>query len=79
MIRSAFNVKLTDQEVYVILYLNRIRGLPTYQLATMFPVTENTIKKIVKGKTRKDCYAMFMKYKDSYPEEFRKLAYTSQT
>lgn len=73
MISDAFNVKLTDMDVYKILYLNKVKGVPPHQLETMFPVTRATIKNIVNGKSRKDCYAVFMKYKDSHQKEFLAL------
>lgn len=68
------NIKLTDRDVYKILYLNKVEGLQSHQLETMFPVTKATIKSIVNGKSRKDCYGLFMKYKDSHSDEFMKLA-----
>ena len=73
MISNVFNVKLTDKDVYKILYLNKVEGLQPYQLEIMFPVARTTIKSIVNGKSRKDCYELFMKYKDSHRKEFMKL------
>lgn len=73
-ITNSFNVKLTDRDVYKILYLNKVEGLQPHQLETMFPVTKATIRSIVNGKRRKDCYGLFMKYKDSHSDEFMKLA-----
>ncbi len=67
------NVKLTDRDVYKILYLNKVEGLQPFQLETKFPVTRTTIKNIVNGKSRKDCYIVFMEYKDSHRNEFMKL------
>lgn len=72
-VTNAFNVKLADQEVYKILYLNKVKGIQPSQLEKDFPVTKITIRNIVNGKSRKDCYALFMKYKDSHREEFMKL------
>jgi len=70
---NAFNVKLTDKDVYKILYLSKIEGLLPYQLEEMFPVSRTTIKNIVNGKSRKDCYYLFMEYKDSHLEDFKML------
>ena len=70
---NACNVKLKDEDVYKILYLNKVDGLQPYQLEIMFPVSRTTIKSIVNGKSRKDCYAVFMKYQDSHCNEFMKL------
>ncbi|HDR8065352.1 TPA: hypothetical protein QCY66_004321 [Bacillus cereus] len=73
-VTNAFNVKLKDKDVYKILYLNKVDGLQPHQLETMFPVTKATIRSVVNGKSRKDCYGLFMKYKDSHRDEFMKLA-----
>lgn len=67
------NVKLTDREIYKMLYLNKIEGLRPYQLEAMFPVSRATIKNIVNGRSRKECYALFMQYKDSHRKAFLRL------
>ena len=56
------NVKLTDKDVYKILFLNKVKGLQPYQLEEMFPVSRTTIKNIVNGKSRKDCYFDFIDF-----------------
>ncbi|TKC18172.1 hypothetical protein FA727_01040 [Robertmurraya kyonggiensis] len=71
---SAFNVKLTDRDVYKILYLNKVEGLQPNQIEKLFPVSKVTIRNIVQGKSRKDCYSLFMQYKDSHLNEFKKLS-----
>lgn len=73
MNNNAFNVKLTDRDVYKILYLSKIEGLLPYQIEPKFSVSRATIKNIINGKSRKDCYYLFMEYKDSHLEEFKKL------
>ncbi|HHP5741536.1 TPA: hypothetical protein ACSC8Z_005840 [Bacillus paranthracis] len=72
-VTNAFNVKLSDKDVYKILYLNKVEGIQPSQLEKDFPVTKITIRNIVNGKSRKECYALFMKYKDSHRKEFMKL------
>ncbi|MFE8695970.1 hypothetical protein ACFYKT_06360 [Cytobacillus sp. FJAT-53684] len=67
------NVKITDKEVYKILYLNKVKGFPPYQLETMFPVSKTTIKNIVNGKSRKDCYFAFIDYMEKHPKEILTL------
>lgn len=61
MYNNIYNVKLTDNDVYKILYLNKVKGVLPYQLEAMYPVTKRTIKNIVNGKSRRDCYEIFMK------------------
>jgi hypothetical protein len=64
-----YNVKLTDKDVYKILYLNKVKGMLPHQLEELFPVSKATIKSIVNGKSRKDCFISFMEYKEKYPEK----------
>lgn len=61
------NVKLTDRDVYKILYLNKVKGYQPYQLETMFPVTRSTVRNILTGKSRKDCYYAFIEYMEKHP------------
>lgn len=56
------NVKLTDKEVYHILFLYREKGMKPSQLEKMFSVSKATIKNIVTGKSRKDCYFSYLYY-----------------
>jgi hypothetical protein len=72
---NGFNVKLTDQDVYKILYLNKIDGLQPYQLENLFPVSRATIKGIVNGKSRKECYNLFHEYKDTHLDQFKRLVH----
>ncbi|MDO6658676.1 hypothetical protein [Anaerobacillus sp. 1_MG-2023] len=58
------NVKLTDKDVYEILFLNKVKGLQPYEIERRFPVSRTTIKNIVNGKSRKDCYFAFKEYKE---------------
>ncbi|MFE1246062.1 hypothetical protein ACFW35_18285 [Fictibacillus sp. NPDC058756] len=64
-----YNVKLTDKEVYKMLYLNKVKGMLPYQLEELFPVSKPTIKNIINGKSRKDCYEAFMYYKEKHPKK----------
>lgn len=74
MIDMCFNnVKLTDKDVYHILFLNKVKGLQPYQIEKMFPVTRPTIKSIVKGKSRKDCYYAFVEYSEKNPKKVMTL------
>lgn len=67
------NVKLTDKDVYKILYLNKVKGLLPYQIEEHFSVTRATIKGIVNGKSRRDCYEAFMEYKTKHPRKVKLL------
>lgn len=69
MTRDFFNVKLTDKDVYRMLYLNKVKGLLPRQLAEIFPVSLATIRNIVNGKSRKDCYEAFMECMKKSPKK----------
>lgn len=72
------NVKLTDKDIYNILYLNKVKGYQPHQLETTFPVSRTTIKSIVNGKSRKDCYYAFVEYAEKHSiEEIMTLFETS--
>lgn len=66
---SFYNVKLTDKDVYHILYLNKVKGLQPYEIEKQFPVSRATIRQIVNGKSRKDCYFAFIDYMEKHPKE----------
>ncbi|WP_226619758.1 hypothetical protein [Cytobacillus firmus] len=68
-----YNVKLTDKEVYHMLYLNKVEGMLPYQLEERFPVSKATIKSIVNRKSRKDCFEAFMYYKEKHPKKVLSL------
>jgi transposase len=70
---NIYNVKLTDKEVYRILYLSKVKGLLPYQLEERFPVSKATIKSIINGKSRKDCYEDFMEYRENHPRKITEL------
>lgn len=73
---SNFNVKLTDKDVYIILYLNKVDGIQPNELEKMFPVSKITLRNIVHGRSRKDCFALFHRYKDSHQNQFKALLNT---
>ncbi|MGG4549387.1 hypothetical protein ABER02_16620 [Rossellomorea marisflavi] len=64
---------MTDKEVYKILYLNKVKGYQPHQLETTFSVARSTIKNIVNGKSRKDCYFAFIEYMENHPKEVMSL------
>lgn len=47
------NVKLTDKEVYQILFLNKVEGLLPYEIEEKFPVSRETIRKSLMVKVAK--------------------------
>ncbi|SEI14508.1 hypothetical protein SAMN05192559_12121 [Halobacillus karajensis] len=67
------NVKLEDKDVYKILFLNRVKGLKPYQIEERFPVSKMTIKSIVNGKSRKDCYFAFLDFEYRQPKKVKTL------
>jgi transposase len=73
MNNAIYNVKLTDKEVYRILFLNKVKGMQPHQLEEMFPVSKGTIRNIVNGKSRKDCYHAFMYYMEKHPKKVQNL------
>ncbi|MFN7251496.1 MAG: hypothetical protein ACK4M9_11975 [Anaerobacillus sp.] len=73
MSNDFYNVKLTDKDVYRMLYLNKVEGKLPYQLEEQFPVSRTTIKNIVNGKSRKDCYHAFMTLKTRQPNKLKEV------
>ena len=67
------NVKLTDKEVYHILFLNRVKGMKPSQIEKMFSVSKATIKNILTGKSRKDCYFAYLEYEKKHPKKIKTL------
>ncbi|OIU71201.1 hypothetical protein [Rossellomorea aquimaris] len=67
------NVKLSDKEVYKILYLSKVKGLLPHQIEKHCTVSRATIKNIVNGRSRKDCYEAFMDYKAKHPIKIKRL------
>ncbi|HFK1661932.1 hypothetical protein [Bacillus cereus] len=63
------NVKLADKDVYHILFLNKVKGLQPYEIEKMYPVSRATIRQIVNGKSRKDCYYSFIDYIEKHTKE----------
>lgn len=68
-----YNIKLTDKDVYEILYINKVKKLLPYQIVAAFPVSKTTIKNIINGKSRKDCYFAFADYMEKHPKKVVKL------
>ncbi|UTV31695.1 hypothetical protein [Bacillus altitudinis] len=67
------NVILTDRQVYHILFLSKVKGLQPYQIEEQFPVSRATIRQIVNGKSRKDCYFAFIDYMEQHPRKVKNL------
>ncbi len=65
--------KLTDQQVYQILYLYHEKNVMPSNLAPTFNVTKATIRNIVKGKSRQDCHEVFLKFKNKMKNQFEEL------
>lgn len=70
---NPYIAKLTDKQVYQILYLyHEMKVLPC-NLAPTFNVTKATIKNIVNGKSRQDCDEVFLKYRYKTKDQFEEL------
>lgn len=63
------NVKLTDKDVYRILFLSMVKGFQPSEIEPQFSVSKGTIRNIVNGKSRKDCYFSFIDYLENNPKE----------
>jgi hypothetical protein len=70
MLNNLYSTKLTDKQVYHILYLSKVKKMLPYQIEELelFPVSRATIKQIVNGKSRKESYEAFMEYKAQHPK-----------
>lgn len=53
--------KLTDEEVYFLLYLNKIKGVSFHQLEEQFSLSRDSVEKIIEGRSRIKCYLGYMK------------------
>ncbi|MEA1853032.1 hypothetical protein U9M49_08010 [Cytobacillus sp. OWB-43] len=53
--------------------MNKVQGMLPYQLQEIFPVSKATIKKIINGKSRKDCFAAFVDFMEKHPRKVRTL------
>lgn len=63
---ATFGIKLSAKQVYVILALSYEHNFPHQKLADTFNVSKQTIQKIVNGKSRKDCFDLYMHHKESH-------------
>ncbi|EIM05089.1 hypothetical protein A1A1_18032 [Planococcus antarcticus DSM 14505] len=60
MVNNSDILKLTDEDVYFLLYLNKIKGLPFHQLEEQFSLSRDSVEKIMDGRSRKKCYLGYM-------------------
>lgn len=60
---NPYIAKLTDQQVYQILYLYYEKKVMPSNLAPTFNVTKTTINNIVNDKSQQDCYEVLIKYR----------------
>lgn len=70
---NPYGVKLSDQQVYQILYLYHEKNVLPCKLAPTFNVTKSTIRNIVNGKSRKDCYEVYFKYRETMKVQFEEF------
>lgn len=60
MIHNSDIIKLTDEDVYHILYLKKIKGLPSQQIEQQFSLSKDSVERIVDGRSRAKCYVGYM-------------------
>lgn len=60
MIHNRDTLKLTDEDVYYILYLKNIKRLPSHQLEEQFSLSRDSLEKIIDGRFRSKCYLGYM-------------------
>lgn len=70
---NPYVAKLTDQQVYQILYLYHEKNVSPCYLAPAFNVIKSTIRNIVNGKSRQDCHEVFLKYRYKMKDQFEEL------
>lgn len=70
---NPYVAKLTDQQVYQILYLYHEKKVIPCNLAQTFNVTKTTIRNIVNGKSRQDCHEVFLKFRYKMKDQFEEL------
>ncbi|WDV07137.1 hypothetical protein [Lysinibacillus irui] len=70
---NPYVAKLTDQQVYQILYLYHEKNVLPCYLAPTFNVAKSTIRNIVNGKSRQDCHEVFLKYRYKMKGQFEEL------
>jgi hypothetical protein len=51
---------LADEDVYLLLYLSRVKGVHPAQLEKQFSLSRESMGKILVGQARKKCYANFI-------------------
>lgn len=56
MVHNSDIMKLTDEDVYFLLYLKKIKGLPLRQLEEQFSLSRDSIEKLSDGRSRPKCY-----------------------
>lgn len=64
--KTVYGTKLSHNDVYVILELYFRFNWTQNNLAKEFNVTKETIRKIVNGKSRKDCFYLYKYQRDTH-------------
>ena len=60
MVNNSDTKKLTDEDIYFILYLKKIKGLSLQQLEEIFSLSRDSVERIVNGRSRKNCYSGYI-------------------
>ena len=60
MVNNNDIIKLTDEDVYFLLYLKKIKGLPLHQLEEQFSLSRDSVERLADGRSRTKCYLGYM-------------------
>lgn len=60
MVQNSDIIKLTDEDVYFLLYLKKIKGLPVHKLEEQFSLSRDSVEKLSDGRSRPKCYLGYM-------------------
>lgn len=52
-------IKLGDEDIYLILYLWKVKGYETKELAQRFHISAESLEDLLSGHVRRDCYRGF--------------------
>ncbi|ANU21585.1 hypothetical protein BBI15_16060 [Planococcus plakortidis] len=52
-------IKLGDEDIYLILYLWKVKGCETKELAQRFHISADSVDDLLSGHARRDCYRDF--------------------
>lgn len=63
-------IKLDDEDIYLILYLRKVKGHELRELAQRFKISVESLNDLLAGKVRKDCCKSFRQIEKYLAETF---------